>query len=285
MARFFESPAPGFEQAYDGALLHEERSGFQLIQVFEHPAFGRMLVLDGLVQTSQRDEFFYHEMLVHPALVSHPEPERVLVIGGGDGGTLRRVLEHPSVREAVVVEIDERVTSVCRELLPDIAGSAFDDPRARVLFDDGNAYVRAGGEPFDAVIIDSSDPVGPGVVLFEQSFYEACRGRLAPGGVLAAQVGSPLYFPGEVRRAYRNATEAFGAARLYLGLVPVYPGVLWAFLCAGPAAHPDVASARARERELETRYWTPEVQRAAFTLPRFVAEALSPTPPPRVFGD
>jgi spermidine synthase len=285
VTRFFESPIPGLEQAYEGEPLHEERSGIQRIQVFDNAAFGCMLVLDGLVQTSERDEFFYHEMLVHPPLVAHPSPERVLVIGGGDGGTLRRVLEHPTVREAVMVEIDERVTAVCREWLPSIAGAAFDDERATVLFEDGDAYVRASGEPFDAIIVDSSDPVGPGAVLFGAPFYRACRARLRPGGVLAAQVGSPLYFLDEARNALAAATEAFGAARVYLGPVPVYPGTLWAYLYAGPDPDDGSAEARAEERKLDTRYWTPEVQRAAFALPRFLADALSAAPPPKVFGE
>jgi spermidine synthase len=274
--RFFETPAPGVEQAYEGELLHAEDSAFQHIDVYEHPTFGRVLVLDGAVQTSERDEFLYHEMLVHVPMIAHPDPRRVLVIGGGDGGTLRRVLEHPTVTEAVMVEIDERVTVVSRELLPSIGADVWDDPRATVLFDDGNAYVHGGDDTFDAIIVDSSDPVGPGIVLFETPFYEAALARLNPDGVFVAQVGSAIYFQDEIRMAVRNARAAFPDVRLYLGLVTTYPGVAWSFMLAGRHIEIDQesAGARAAERKISTRCWTPEVQAGAFAIPGFVQEAL-----------
>ena len=276
MRRFLESPAPGVEFAYEGELLHAEESAFQRIEIYEHPTFGRTLVLDGAVQTSERDEFLYHEMLVHVPLFCHPEPRRVLVIGGGDGGTLRRVLEHPTVAEAVMVEIDPRVTALSREYMPSIAGDVWDDPRAKVLFEDGNAYVHADGEPFDAIIVDSSDPVGPGIVLFETPFYARCRSRLNPGGVFAAQVGSPIYFQDELRMAHRNASSAFEDVRIYLGHVTTYPGVAWAYMLCGEQLVIDGAAAadRAADRKIETRYWTPELHAGAFALPGIVRDAL-----------
>lgn len=275
MARFSERPAPGLEQGYEGDLVHEEKSSFQLIQVFANETFGRMLVLDGLVQTTERDEFCYHEMLVHPALISHAEPRRVLIIGGGDGGTLRRVLEHPSVTECVMVEIDDRVTAVCREHMPSIAGEAFEDPRATVLFDDGAAYVRAEGDKFDAIIIDSSDPVGPGVVLFSKEFYGACRARLTAHGLVSAQIGSPFYFASEVSMAVTNASAA-GAVSVYTGAVPTYPGTLWGYmLVGGSPADVETARSRAEQRGLRTRYWSPELQRGAFDVPRFVLDPVA----------
>jgi spermidine synthase len=275
-SRFFESPAPGVEFAYEGELLHAEDSAFQHIDVYEHPTFGRTLVLDGAVQTSERDEFLYHEMLVHVPLLAHPEPRRVLIVGGGDGGTLRRVLEHPSVDEAVMVEIDERVTALSREFMPSIGGEVWDDPRATVLFDDGNTYVHAEGEPFDAIIVDSSDPVGPGIVLFETPFYRRSLERLNPGGVYVAQVGSPIYFQDEMRMAFRNARAAFSDVRPYLGHVTTYPGVLWSFMLCGQRLDidADAAGARATERKIVTRYWTPEVHVASFGLPAIIREGL-----------
>jgi spermidine synthase len=275
-SRFFETPAPGVEFAYEGEPLHSEDSAFQHIDVYEHPTFGRTLVLDGAVQTSERDEFLYHEMLVHVPLIAHPAPERVLVIGGGDGGTLRRVLEHPSVTDAVMVEIDDRVTAVSREFMPSIGGEVWDDPRATVLFEDGNAYIHADGEPFDAIVVDSSDPVGPGIVLFETPFYARCLQRLRPGGVFVAQVGSPVYFQDEMRMAYRNARAAFPDVRLYLGHVATYPGVVWSFMLAGERLEIDVATAAARaaERKLDVRAWTPELHAGAFALPGFVLDGL-----------
>lgn len=280
MTRFHETPAPGLEQAYEGALVHEEASAFQQIQVFEHPVFGRMLVLDGLVQTTVNDEFCYHEMLVHVPMIACADPKRVLIIGGGDGGTLRRVLEHPGVTEAVMVEIDQRVTDVSREFFPQIAGDAFDDPRANVMFDDGAAYVRDGSDHFDAIIIDSSDPVGPGVVLFSEEFYAQCRARLNPGGVLSAQIGSPFYFPAEIRMALGNAGSAFPQVKPYVGAVPTYPGTLWGYMLAGETLDldSDTAAKRAAERGLQTRYWTPDVQTGAFAVPAFVGAVAAGRP-------
>lgn len=275
-SRFFETPAPGVEFAYEGELLHAEDSAFQHIDIYEHPTFGRTLVLDGAVQTSERDEFLYHEMLVHVPLLAHPEPRRVLVIGGGDGGTIRRVLEHPTVTDAVMVEIDERVTALSREYMPSIGGAVWDDPRATVLFDDGNAYVHSDGEPFDAIIVDSSDPVGPGIVLFETPFYRRCLERLNPGGVFVAQVGSPIYFQDEMRMAFRNARAAFGDVRLYLGHVATYPGVVWSFMLCGERLDIDAesAGARATERKIATRYWTPEAHVGSFALPGIIREGV-----------
>ena len=276
MARFSESPAPGVEFAYEGELVHAEDSAFQHIDIYDHPTFGRTLVLDGAVQTSERDEFLYHEMLVHVPLLSHPEPRRVLVIGGGDGGTLRRVLEHPTVTEAVMVEIDERVTALSRELMPSIGGDCWDDPRATVLFDDGNAYVHADGEPFDAIIVDSSDPVGPGIVLFETPFYARCLERLNPGGLYVCQIGSPIYFQDEVRMAVTNARAALRDVRPYIGHVTTYPGVVWGFMLCGQSLDVDAAAAakRAAERQIQTRYWSPEVHEGAFAIPGIVRDAI-----------
>jgi spermidine synthase len=270
--RFSEKPAAGLEIGYDGDPLHEERSAFQLIQVFEHPTFGRTLVLDGLVQTSERDEFFYHEMLVHVPLVAHRAPRNVLIIGAGDGGALRRVLEHPTVERVTMIEIDERVTAVSREFLPSISAGALDDPRADVRFADGHAFVMSDSGSYDAIIVDSSDPVGPGIVLFETPFYQACLERLTAEGVLSAQIGSALYFAPEIRMAVGNASKAFPRVLPYLGAVPTYPGTLWSYMLCGRSPEIDgaVAAKRAAERGLQTRYWTPEVHESAFALPAFV---------------
>jgi spermidine synthase len=279
---FSETAWPGYAQAYGGDLLHGERSPYQRIEIYENPAFGRMLVLDGLVQTSERDEFMYHEMLVHVPLLTHPEPRRVLVIGGGDGGTLRRVLEHPSVERAVMVEIDERVTILCRELMPGIAGAAFDDPRAEVLVADGAAYVREGGDPFDVIVIDSSDPVGPGEILFTTEFYAQVRARLARGGLMAAQSGSPLFQQREVNRTFASVSEAFPDVRLYLGNVAVYPGSLWSYFVAGERVTIDAAAAekRAAERGIACRYWSADLHAGAFALPQIVKDVIAPGGPP-----
>ncbi|HJT37222.1 MAG TPA: polyamine aminopropyltransferase [Actinomycetota bacterium] len=281
-----EQIVPGFAYRFEGEQLISERSAFQQIDVYENASFGRLLALDGLTQTTERDEFIYHEMLVHVPLISLPEPRRVLIIGGGDGGTLRRVLEHPTVERAVMVEIDERVTQLCRELMPSIAGEAFDDPRAEVHFADGIAYVRDGGESFDAILIDSSDPVGPGEGLFTIDFYRAARGRLNDDGVLCAQSGSPGFQQDELHRTYKHATAAFDDVRVYVGFVPTYPGGMWSFTLAGSRLNldPVVAAARADERKLQTRYWRPELQRGAFDAPQIVHDVVAPDGPPHTWG-
>jgi spermidine synthase len=277
---FGETVVEGFHYRFDGPLLHEERSAFQLVQVYENPAFGRVLVLDGLTQTSERDEFTYHEMLVHTPMTLHPDPKRVLVIGGGDGGTLRHVLMHPSVERAVMVEIDQTVTDVCRKLMPSIGGTCWDDPRAEVLFDDGIAFTKNTTEQFDVIIIDSSDPVGPGEGLFTPDFYADARRALAPNGILCAQAGGVVFADGEYERAFRNARTAFPEARLALGDVPIYPGTRWSYLIGGVEELPSVATLqeRASARNLAARYWTPSLCLGAFGLPAFVEASLNGEP-------
>lgn len=280
MTQFSEPIVPGFAHAYEGEPLASATSPFQQIEVWDHPTFGRLLSLDGLVQTTTRDEFVYHEMLVHIPLIAHPAPSSVLVIGGGDGGTLRHVLMH-GVTRAVMVEIDQAVTDACRTWMPEIAGDAFDDPRADVRFDDGIAFVRDTDEMFDAIIIDSSDPVGPGEGLFTAEFYANAAARLNPGGVLSAQTGTPYYQQGELHRAVRNARTAFGDVRVYLGNVPTYPGCLWSFMLAGTELDVSVeaAGARAASRGISARYWSPELQTGAFALPAIVRAVFEGEPP------
>lgn len=273
---FGETVVEGFHYRFDGELLHEEQSAFQLVQVYENPAFGKVLVLDGLTQTSERDEFTYHEMLVHTPMALHPEPKRVLIIGGGDGGTLRHVLMHSSVERALMIEIDGAVTAVCRKLMPSIGGDCWDDPRAEVRFEDGISFTAETEETFDVIIIDSSDPVGPGEGLFTTKFYGDARKRLNPGGVLCAQAGGVVFADGEYERAFRNATASFPDARLALGDVPIYPGGRWSYLICGVSELPsqEVMAERTQARGVATRYWTPELAAGAFGLPAFVSASL-----------
>ena len=286
MASFGEEAVLGFSYRYDGELLARETSPFQRIEVYRTATFGGVLVLDGLTQTTEADEFCYHEMLVHVPMLTVPEPKRVLVIGGGDGGTLRHVLMHPSVERAVMCEIDERVTELCRAYLPAVGGDAFDDPRADVLFDDGIAYMRAATEAFDVIIVDSSDPVGPGEGLFTESFYRDAGAHLAPGGVIAVQSGSPFFQQGELHRAHAHMQAALPDVRVYLGAVPTYPGTLWSFTMGG--AHlevdPSAAAARATERGLITKFWSPEWHAGAFALPRIVQDVIASDAPPLTWG-
>lgn len=273
---FGEPATSGFWYRYQGLHLHSERSPFQQIDVYETSAFGRVLVLDGLLQTTEKDEFCYHEMLVHVPLLSLEAPRRVLIVGGGDGGSLRHVLMHPTVERAVMCEIDERVVVTCQQWLPSLNRGAFQDPRAELVFDDGVAFITSSLERWDAVIVDSSDPVGPGVGLFRRPFYEAVREHLAPGGLLAIQACSPFFQPRELHAAYTNLRQAFQDVRLYLGAVPTYPGTMWAYALAGDSVTVDTDAVRRRasERQLQTQFWSPELHAAAFALPAFVREIL-----------
>lgn len=278
--RFGEPIAPGFENVYHGELLHSERSAFQKVDVFEHPHFGRVLTLDDLVQTTERDEFCYHEMLTHPALCALESVERVLIIGGGDGGTLRHVLMHgPS--EVIMCEIDEVVVRVCRELMPSLSDGAFDDPRAHVVFEDGAAFAADHEDEFDAIVVDGSDAVGPATVLFSEGFYASCRRALRTGGVFVSQTGSPMFQVDEYLLAQRNLGTTFPVVEPYVSFVPTYPGVLWSYTSATDglppsAVSPDVVRARLAERGVATRFYTPELHRGAFALPAFVQELSAP---------
>ena len=277
-----------FSNVFQGESLYSGRSDFQKIDVYDNAHFGRVLTLDDLVQTTERDEYCYHEMLVHPALTSLEPVERVLIIGGGDGGTLRHVLMHgPS--EVVMCEIDEEVVRVCRELMPSLSDGAFDDPRARVVFADGAAFAAEHENEFDAVVVDGSDAVGPATVLFSEAFYAACRRALVPGGVFVSQTGSPMFQSEEFDLALRNLSVAFPIVEPYLGSVPTYPGVLWSYMAATDGtpvseASADVLAGRLRTRQISTRYYSPELHIGSFALPAFVEsmrEAATPASVPR----
>jgi spermidine synthase len=286
LTEFGERIADGLRTVYEGELLHSEQTPFQKLEVFEHPHFGRVLVLDGLIQTTQSDEFCYHEMLVHPALVSLERVERVLIIGGGDGGTLRRVLEHgPS--EVVMCEIDERVIDVCREYMPDISAGALDDPRVRLEVADGAAFVSDQESAFDAIVIDGSDAVGPAAGLFSQDFYASCRQALRPEGVLVTQSGSPMFQLDEFRMAFGNLKRTFESVEPYLSFVPTYPGVVWSYMSATDGkpvsfTSPLVARLRLEERKIATHFYNAEVHAGLFALPEFVREICATTIPTSV---
>lgn len=289
MTRFGEPVVPSgtFEHVFEGEQLYSGRSEFQKIDVYQHEHFGRVLTLDDLVQTTQRDEFCYHEMLVHPALASR-EPERVLVIGGGDGGTLRHVLMH-GVRACVMCEIDGEVVRVSRELMPTLSDGAFDDPRSELVIGDGAGYVASREAEFDAILVDSTDPIGAATVLFSEGFYASCRRALKPDGILVSQTGSPMYQGAEFRTALGNMRTAFASVETYLGFVPTYPGVLWSFTSAtngtplSQTSRSDV-EARLRARRIAAGFYSPDVHASAFALPPFVqelCESAAPTPVPR----
>jgi spermidine synthase len=252
------------------AVLHRSRTGFQEVMVFENRTFGKVLVLDGVIQLTERDNHIYHEMIAHVPLMAHRGARRVLIIGGGDGGTLREVLKHP-VSGVFLVELDPEVIDLSRRHLPEISDGAFDDPRVHVIVQDGARYVAESETKFDVIIVDSTDPVGPGEALFSEAFYRNCRKRLRPGGIIAVQSGAPFFQPDELGGVCRGLSGSFGAARPYLAPVPTYAGGMLALVAAGESRdllRPPCKVLRERFSPLQdrTRYYTPEVHRAAFAL-------------------
>lgn len=245
-----------------GRVLCSRSSAFQKIEAFNHDFFGTVLFLDGLVQTTEKDEFYYHEMLVHPALACHPAPERVLIIGGGDGGALKQVLLHP-VKHVTLVEIDPQVIEVSREYFPWLK-ACLKDKRAELVVADGNEFMAQSQRLFDIILVDSSDPVGPSAVLHQKGFFRHLKKRLNPGGVAACQSGSLLLHAPTFRAKSKFLKDIFRVARFYTGPVPTYPGGIWVYNFLSDAVDPlDIK----RKPAAGLGYYNADVHRAAFSLP------------------
>ncbi|MCL4424340.1 MAG: polyamine aminopropyltransferase [Firmicutes bacterium] len=253
--------------------LRREKTAYQDLAVVETFQYGRMLTLDGAVQTTEKDEFVYHEMITHVPLLAHPEPKRVLVVGGGDGGTIREILKHPSVEQAELAEIDERVIAAAREFLPTISQS-LSDPRTRIVVGDGIEHVRKAQAQYDVIIVDSTDPVGPAVGLFAPEFYQLVHRALKEDGLFVAQTESPFLNADLIRGVFAGISAVFPRTRLYLAAVPTYPSGLWSFT-VGSKVHDPAVPGRNMPAGFTSRYYTPELHRSAFVLPRFVAELLA----------
>ena len=262
-------------------MLARKKSAFQDIAVFENVDLGRVLMLDGVVQITERDEFVYQEMLTHVPLLEHGDAKRVLIIGAGDGGVLRRVLEHGTVEKAVMVEIDGDVIELSKKFLPAIAGDAWTNPRAEVIVGDGIEYVtNAADGSFDVIIVDSTDPIGVGEVLFTDSFYQHCARILTANGIIVNQCGVPFMQADELRDTSARRAQFFDHVSAYVAAVPTYVGGFMTLGVAAKGSVPgqqpvDVIRARAEKAGIrETRYWTPEMHVASFTLPPYIARNL-----------
>jgi len=246
--------------------LLEEKSPYQKIEIMDTDFFGRVLVLDGLLQTATKDEFFYHEMLVHPAMLSHPKPEEVLIIGGGDGGALRQVLLYP-VKRATLVEIDGQVVEACKKYFPWLS-AALRDRRVKIEIADGNTFIKESGQKFDVILVDSSDPVGPSLILHQREFYARLKKHLKQGGVVAAQAGSPLYDLDHLRKKIAFLNRLFKFASFYLGPAPTYPGGLWSYVFLSDKINP--LRKLKKEPPEALKYYNLDIHRAAFALPEFL---------------
>jgi spermidine synthase len=278
---FEEALHPGLTQRLSmDRVLFREKTDLQDLVIFENRVFGRVLALDGVVQTTEGDEFIYHEMLSHVPILAHGAASRVLIIGGGDGGMAREALKHPGVSEVTMVEIDPSVVDLCRTHLPSISAGAFDDPRLNLIITDGSRFVEETDARWDVIIIDSTDPLGPGEVLFGERFYRGCKRCLVQGGILVTQNGVPFTQGGEVTNSFQRLSPHFQDVWFFVAPVPTYQGGHMAFGWATDTPmhrtlHADILGERFHDAGFETRYYTPEVHVAAFALPANILALLA----------
>ena len=253
--------------------LFKAKSPFQTVEVVETAGHGKLLLIDGMTMVSERDEFVYHEMIAHPALFLHPGPRRVLVIGGGDGGTVREVLRHKSVERCVLVEIDGLVVEASRKYIPQTAG-ALSDRRVVVKIEDGVKFVAETKEKFDVVIVDSTEPFGPAKELFGKSFYKNVKRILTKDGIVVSQAGSPFYEIVTITNLCKIMRPIFPVVEVCLFSNLTYPGGLWAFTFATKGLHPvrDFVPARVNAAGQKLRWYNAEIHVGSFALPNFLKQ-------------
>ena len=239
-------------------------SKYQDIHIFETCDYGKLLVIDGTVQTTERDEFIYHEMLVHPPMLTHINPRKILIIGGGDGGAAREVLKHEP-QEVHIVEIDEEVVNLSKKYLKSIS-SGYNDKRVHLHIEDGIKFVKK-GEKYDVIIIDSTDPVKHAKGLFEEDFYYSIKNSLNSDGVLVQQCGTPFYHPEELNGVFSKLSKVFKYVKLYLAYIPTYPSGMWSFTMAS-----NQEIKRRRKLNFKTKYYNDEIYYSSMVLPNFVNE-------------
>jgi len=265
----------------DQVLFDSETEHQQLI-IFENEDFGRVMMLDGVVQLSTKDEFVYHEMMAHVPLFAHGQAKKVLIVGGGDGGVLREVLRHAQVESATLCEIDRSVIDLCREHFPQVSAGAYDDPRTNVVIADGTKFVAETDERFDVILVDSTDPIGPGAVLFTEAFYTDCKRALTPGGILVTQNGLPFLQGPELKESATYFRDLFADAFAYVATTPSYFGGSMSYGWATDdktLRHHALEEIKRRYEtagKFPTRYWRPEMQLAAFALPTYIRELVEP---------
>ncbi len=257
--------------------LYSGESDLQRIDVFESKEFGRILALDGSVKLTEKDEFIFHEMIVHVPMAVHPNVRKVLVIGAGDGGTVRELAKYPEIEQIDLVESDRQVVQVSREYLPKVS-CALEDERLYIVYEDGLKFVRSKEDEYDLIIVDSTDPFGPGEGLFTKEFYDNCYNALKSDGIMVNQHESPFYEADATAcmRAHRRIVESFPVSRVYQAHIPTFPSGHWLFGFASKQYHPvhDLNGEKWMERDIETRYYTPRLHVGAFCLPAYVEKLL-----------
>lgn len=253
------------------------KSNFQRIDVFESKEFGRFLALDGYMMLTEKDEFIYHEMIVHVPMAVYPEAKKILVIGAGDGGVIRELCRYKTIEQIDMVEIDEMVVDVCKKYLPQTA-LCLEDPRVHIYYQDGLKYIRTKENDYDLIIVDSTDPFGPGEGLFTKEFYGNCYKALKDDGIMVNQHESPFYSEdaNAMQRAHKRIVESFEISKVYQAHIPTYPSGHWLFGFASKKYHPtkDMDVQKWNEKRIETKYYNSELHLGAFALPNYVEELL-----------
>ncbi|MCL1992695.1 MAG: polyamine aminopropyltransferase [Spirochaetes bacterium] len=256
--------------------IHSGKSDFQRIDILESLEFGRVLTLDGLIMLTERDEFVYHEMMAHVPLAVNPKIETVLVIGGGDGGAVRELAKYPGIARIDLVEIDKMVVEVCKEFLPALS-CAFSDSRIEVHYQDGLKFIRHHQNEYDLIIVDSTDPFGPGEGLFTKEFYGNCYNALKERGIMICQMESPFYksYSAEMARVQKKVSSIFPVARAYQAHIPTYPCGHWLFGFASKGLCPlEDLDESWKGLSIAAKYYNLPLHRGAFALPTYILEAL-----------
>ncbi|MGE5396936.1 MAG: polyamine aminopropyltransferase [Chitinophagales bacterium] len=256
-------------------LLYSGESPFQRIDILDTFEFGKMLVLYGSIMITEKDEFVYHEMLGHVPLFTHPNPRQVLVIGGGDGGTVREVVKHPEVERVTLVEIDEMVVRKSQEYFPEVA-SQLDNPKTRLLFEDGQKYLANTSEKYDVILCDASDPIGPAEVLFQKDFHQMAYDCLNDDGIFVTQSESPFYHQRTLKKIYDNLSSIFPIVKVYWAYIPTYPSAIWSFTLCSKKYDPinDFEQERYDRTQPAVKYYNDGIHRACFVLPSFINNLL-----------
>lgn len=262
--------------------LYSSQSEFQRIDIFDSPEFGRFLTLDGFMMLTEKDEFIYHEMIVHVPMAVNPGARQVLVIGGGDGGAVRELTRYPGIERIDLVEIDREVVEACRKYLPQTA-CKLDDPRVHIYYEDGLRFVRDKRNEYDLILVDSTDPFGPGEGLFTKEFYGNCFKALGEEGILVNQQESPFYHNDAVamQRAHQRIVQSFPISRVYQAHIPTYSSGHWLFGFASKKLQPvaDLKAEKWNRLGLKTRYYNTKLHVGAFSLPTYVNDLLEQVEP------
>ncbi|MDO7977831.1 polyamine aminopropyltransferase [Oceanotoga teriensis] len=257
-------------------ILFSKQTKYQRIDIFDTPEFGRVFALDGLTMTREMDEFIYHEMIAHVPMFIHENPKKVLVIGGGDGGTVREVLKHSSVEEVIMCEIDAEVIEAAKKYLP-LTSCELDNSKVKLVSEDGSKFIKKYKNYFDLIIIDSTDPTeGEGGLLFTEDFYKSCFEALTDDGILSAETEDPFIHKDWMRDAYKRLSNVFVKARLYMGYLPMYPPGVWTWVFASKGKDPimDFEPEKVKNFDKPLKYYNEEIHVSCFSLPNFIKDMI-----------